>query len=91
MKDLAKQFLSEDERARVSAAVEEAEKRTFGEIVVMIISASYHYPMANVTGGGLCACPRVAIDPFNRGMAVDRQSEYVAVFRSFHRFLYFFS
>ena len=55
MKDLAKQFLSEDERARVSAAVEEAEKRTVGEIVVMIISASYHYPMANVTGAAAFA------------------------------------
>jgi len=55
MKDLAKKFLSEDERARVSAAVQEAEKRTVGEIVVMIISASYHYPMANVTGAATFA------------------------------------
>lgn len=55
MKDLAKQFLSEDDRARVSAAVAEAEKRTVGEIVVMIISASYHYPMANVTGAAAFA------------------------------------
>ena len=55
MKDLAKEFLSEDERARVSAAVAAAEKRTVGEIVVMIISASYHYPMANVTGAAAFA------------------------------------
>ena len=55
MKDLAKGFLSEDERARVNAAVAEAEKRTLGEIVVMIVSASYHYPMANVTGAAAFA------------------------------------
>jgi putative membrane protein len=55
LKDLAKEFLSEDERARVSAAVAEAEKRTVGEIVVMIITASYHYPMANVTGAAAFA------------------------------------
>jgi putative membrane protein len=55
MKDLAEQFLSEDERARVSAAVKKAEKRTAGEIVVMIIPASYHYPMANVIGAAAFA------------------------------------
>ena len=55
MKDLAKQFLSEDERARISAAVAEAEKLTAGEIVVMIIPASYHYPMANVIGAAAFA------------------------------------
>jgi putative membrane protein len=55
MKDLAERFLSEDERARISAAVEKAEKLTAGEIVVMIIPASYHYPMANVIGAAACA------------------------------------
>jgi putative membrane protein len=47
--------LAEDERARISAAVEKAEKLTAGEIVVMIIPASYHYPMANVIGAAACA------------------------------------
>jgi len=55
MKDLAKQFLSENERARISTAVAEAEKLTAGEIVVMIIPASYHYPMANVIGAAAFA------------------------------------
>jgi putative membrane protein len=55
MKDLAKKFLTDDERARVNAAVQEAEKLTAGEIVVMIISASYHYPMANVIGAAVFA------------------------------------
>jgi putative membrane protein len=55
MKNLAKKFLTDDERARVNAAVQDAEKLTAGEIVVMIISASYHYPMANVIGAAVFA------------------------------------
>jgi putative membrane protein len=50
MKDLAERFLSADERLRVNTAVGKAEKLTAGEIVVMIIPSSYHYPMANVIG-----------------------------------------
>jgi putative membrane protein len=61
MKDPAKEFLSDDERARVNAAVKEAEKLTAGEIVVMIISASYQYPMANVIGAAAFALPLALI------------------------------
>ena len=61
MKDPAKEFLSDDERARVNTAVKEAEKLTAGEIVVMIISASYQYPMANVIGSAAFALPLALI------------------------------
>ena len=61
IKNLAKHFLTDNERARVTAAVKEAEKRTAGEIVVMIISASYHYPMANVFGAAVFAFPLALI------------------------------
>ena len=61
MKNLAKAFLSDDERARVDKAVKEAEKLTAGEIVVMIISASYQYPMANVIGAAASALPLALI------------------------------
>jgi putative membrane protein len=61
MKDLAKQFLTDNERTRVTAAVKEAEKLTAGEIVVMIISASYHYPMANVIGAAVFTFPLALI------------------------------
>jgi putative membrane protein len=57
MKDLAERFLSETERRRVQAAVEEAEKRTSGEIVPMVVSASYTYPMADVIGAASFALP----------------------------------
>ena len=61
MKDLAINFLADEERARVDAAVKEAEKMTAGEIVVMIISASYEYPMANVIGAAAFALPLALI------------------------------
>lgn len=61
MKDLAKTFLTDDERAQVTAAVKEAEKLTAGEIVVMIISASYHYPMANIIGATIFGLPLALI------------------------------
>ena len=51
MKDLAKRFLSNAERDRISDAVKEAEKMTSGEIVPMVVSSSYDYPMANIIGG----------------------------------------
>jgi putative membrane protein len=61
MKNLVKQFLSDDQRAHVNAAVQKAEKLTAGEIVVMFISASYHYPMANVIGATAFAIPLALI------------------------------
>lgn len=57
MKDLAKQFLSEQERQRINEAVQSAEKKTAGEIVCLVESASYRYPMANVLGATVFALP----------------------------------
>ncbi len=57
MKDLAKQFLTEQERAQINAAVQSAEKRTSGEIACLVESASYRYPMANVLGATVLALP----------------------------------
>ena len=50
MKHLTQNFLTENDRQKVRAAVKDAEKHTSGQIVPMIVSASYHYPMADVTG-----------------------------------------
>lgn len=57
MKNLAKHFLSDDDRRRITSAVKAAEKRTSGEIVPMIASASYEYPMADVIGAAAIALP----------------------------------
>lgn len=57
MKHLAQKFFSEQERKQVEAAVQAAEKQTAGEIVCLIESASYRYPMANVIGATVFAIP----------------------------------
>jgi len=57
MKDLTKKFLSEADREKIRGAVEKAEGQTSGEIVPMVVSCSYHYPMANVIGAIAMAFP----------------------------------
>jgi putative membrane protein len=50
MKSLARKFLNDSERARIEACVREVETTTSGEIVPMVVTASYHYPMAAMIG-----------------------------------------
>jgi len=57
MKNLAEKFLNAEEQESIRAAVSKAEKKTSGEIVPMIVPASYHYPMADVLGGVSLALP----------------------------------
>lgn len=57
MKNLAEKFLSADECERIQAAVKAAEEKTAGEIVPMVVPASYHYPLADVLGGAALALP----------------------------------
>jgi putative membrane protein len=51
MKNLTAKFLTDAERQTVEACVKEVEKNTSGEIVPMVVSSSYHYPMSNMIGG----------------------------------------
>jgi putative membrane protein len=57
MKDLAQKFLTKEERARIEACVRQAETETSGEIVTMVVSSSYHYPLANLVGAAIFALP----------------------------------
>ncbi len=57
MANLAEKFLSKQDREKINSAVKEAEKHTSGEIVPMIVSRSYHYPMSDVIGGIAFAFP----------------------------------
>ncbi len=51
MRNLVKSFLSEDEQQKIIRSVKEVEKLTSGEIVPMLVSSSYHYPLSNMIGG----------------------------------------
>ena len=49
----AASFFSTEEKERIEAAVREAESRTSGEIVPMVVDQSYGYPRAEIIGSGL--------------------------------------
>ena len=51
----ANTLFTADEKARIEAAVREAESRTSGEIVPLVVDESYHYPRAEIVGGGFFA------------------------------------
>jgi len=57
MKSLAQQFLSDQDRKKIIQTVQEVEQRTAGEILPMVVSRSYSYPMADVIGGVVFALP----------------------------------
>lgn len=48
----AKNFFSKEEQQQIEAAVREVEQTTSGEIVPMVVDASYDYPRAEMIGGG---------------------------------------
>ena len=61
MTNLAKRFLTDEEKNKIDAAVKAAETKTSGEIVCLVESASYRYPMANVIGATVIALPLALI------------------------------
>jgi putative membrane protein len=57
MKNLAQSFLNSAEQDKITQCVQQAERRTSGEIVPMVVSTSHDYPMAAVTGATFIALP----------------------------------
>lgn len=55
MTDPAEKFLTGPERLRIEERIAEAEKCTSGEIVVMVVPSSYHYPFASLLGSSFLA------------------------------------
>jgi putative membrane protein len=49
----AEEFFTAEERGRIESAVQQAESQTSGEIVPMVVDASYDYPRAEILGAGL--------------------------------------
>lgn len=57
MKNLTDSFLTESDRERIREAVKEAETKTSGEIVPMVVSSSYHYPVSDILGAAAVSFP----------------------------------
>ena len=57
MKNLAKNFLTDTDQKKIIDSVKEVEQITSGEIVPMVVSSSYHYPMSDVIGGFIFSLP----------------------------------
>jgi putative membrane protein len=69
MKDIVAGFLSKTDQQKIEACVREAETRTKGEIVVMVVPASDHYPMAGWIGATAFAFPlALALTPVLGGL-----------------------
>lgn len=93
MRDPADQFLTEEEREKVRSAVMKAEKMTSGEIVPMIVSSSYDYPMSDVLGGAAISLPlALLVAPFlGRWFWIGAQNMwlflafFIALFFIFHQ------
>ncbi len=57
MKNLADRFLSESEKEKIIESVKKVENVTSGEIVPMVVSSSYNYPLAEVKGAAFFSIP----------------------------------
>lgn len=51
----AKEFFTNEEQAKIEAAVKNVEQKTSGEIVPMVVDSSYNYPRAELLGSGVLA------------------------------------
>ncbi len=56
-RSMAAAFLTEKEKQKITAAVKKAEAKSSGEIVPMIVSRSYSYPLATHLGALLFSIP----------------------------------
>lgn len=51
----AKNFFTQAEQQKIEETIREVEKKTSGEIVPLVVDASYDYPRADIIGGGTLA------------------------------------
>jgi putative membrane protein len=69
MKKLLERFLPEADRQKIESCVRQAENRTRGEIMVVVVASSCHYPVADLRAAAAFAFPiAVALTPVLGGL-----------------------
>jgi putative membrane protein len=69
MKKLMERFLSQADRQKIESCIREAESRTRGEIMIVAVAASSHYPAADLRAAAAFAFPlAVALAPLLGGL-----------------------
>lgn len=70
MKNLVNRFLTEEDRARITATVKKVERTTSGEIVPMVASSSGAYPLSGVIGAMALSVPIAIVGTYFAGPLV---------------------
>jgi putative membrane protein len=70
MKNLVQKFLTDDDRARITATVKKVEGTTSGEIVPMVVSSSGVYPLSGIIGAMALSVPVSIIGTYFAGPLV---------------------
>ena len=69
MKKLMERFLPQADRQIIESCIREAESRTRGEIMIVVVPASSHYPVADLRAAAAFAFPlAVALTPMLGGL-----------------------
>ena len=69
MKKLLERFLPQTDRQKIESCIRQAESRTRGEIMVVVVASSCHYPAADLRAAAAFAFPAaVALTPLLGGL-----------------------
>ena len=69
MKKLMERFLPKADRQKIESCIRETESRTRGEIMIVVVPASSHYPVADLRAAAAFAFPlAVALTPLLGGL-----------------------
>lgn len=88
MQTLADSFLTKTEQEKITAAVQEVESTTSGEVVVMVVPRSHDYPAAAITGSVFFALPSALLLNTFIGPAIWTGSQNVWLFLAPFALLY---
>lgn len=90
MKELVKNFITDSEKEKIIESVRNVEKKTSGEIVPMIVSTSYSYPMSDIIGGLTISLPLSIVAAYFIGPLMSLGTQNLWVFLGIESVLFLF-